>query len=542
VRARADSVAYRTAKFVARNKLTVGAAAIVFATVILGAAISIWQAFEATKQRDRALSLAARNEAVTDFMTSMLTEVAPADQPVRVADLIERSQRILISNEDIPEHRAAILGSLAAYYLSSGKPAMAEPLLTTSLELTAAGSDPGLRSVLLCDSAYAAQLLGRADDASRLIEQGLELSRDDAVAAVSCLRNRAYMAQNSYDARGALEYAKRAQARLSDLPLPKPDTEAQLLADIAAAHYLAGHNGEAERYYARALEKMQRMGRGESPSIFFLRNNWGIASFSAGDTRRALAQYEEALRIATQGSIGGEPPPYLLLNRASALAALGRNTEAIEAYGVAIESATRSGNNTVRITGLAARATTYVAIGDLDRAERELSELAPEVGKSIPVGSVPAMTILYAMARLDCERGQHSAALASLARIIAFFEGRGVAVAAIVRAHALRAEVHLRQGNAAAAMADARRALEVSRTLQGDKPYSSHTGTALAMMALIHESTGDLAAARTVATEAVPHLVETLGTNHPETRRVQRLAEADDTSVPGHASAAAGSS
>jgi serine/threonine protein kinase len=524
VAARADSFAYRASKFVARNKLAVGAAVVVFVTVVAAAGVSTWQAVEATRQRDRALSLAARNEAVTDFMTSMLTEVAPADQPVRVGDLIERSQEILINEDDIPEHRAAILGSLAAYYLSSGKPALAEPLLTRALELTEAGTDPGLRSVFLCDSAYAAQLLGRPEDATKLIEQGLELSQGDAVSAVSCLRDRAYIAQNSYDAEAALNYAMRAQARLKDVPVPKPDTEAQLLADIAAAHYLAGHNGEAERYYAESLEKMKQMGRGESPSIFFLRNNWGIASFSAGDTRRALEQYEEALRIATQGSIGGKPPPYLLLNRASALAALARYSEALEAYGVAIESAARAGNNAVRVASLAARANTYAVMGNVDRAERELAVIAPEIGKTVPADSVPAMTILYAVARVDSQRGRHREALVGLTKIIAFFDSRGVAVAAIVRALVLRGEVHLQQGNTAAAMADARRALEISRKLQGDKPYSSHTGVALSLVARIRESGGDPGAAKSEAAEAVSHLVETFGADHPQTREAQQFA------------------
>ena len=51
-----------------------------------------------------------------------------------------------------------------------------------------------------------------------------------------------------------------------------------MLADIAAAHYLAGRNADAERFYAEALDKHIKMGRGESPSVFFIRNNWGIAS------------------------------------------------------------------------------------------------------------------------------------------------------------------------------------------------------------------------------------------------------------------------
>ena len=197
---------------------------------------------------------------------------------------------------------------------------------------------------------------------------------------MQCLRNRAFIAQNTNDPQAALEYAQQAQARLKQSPIAKPDVEAELLADIAAAQYLAGRNDAAERYYADALAKFIAMGRGESPSIFFLRNNWGIASFASGDPRRALEQYDEALRIAVQRSIGGEPPPYLLINRATALVALTRYDDALAAYGTAIESATRAGNAGVRIAGVAGRANTRLLMGDVDGAERELAPLTPEIG------------------------------------------------------------------------------------------------------------------------------------------------------------------
>jgi tetratricopeptide (TPR) repeat protein len=508
---------------VVRNKLTVIAAAIVLLTIVAAAVVSIQQAIEATRQRDRALSLAARNAAVVDFVTSMLTEVAPADQPVRVADLIERSQSILINEDSIPEHRAAILGMLSGYYLSSGKPAQAEGLLTRSLELTERTTDVELRSVLMCESAYAASLLGRPADAMRLIEQGLSASRAYPTTSVQCLRDRAYIAQNTFDPQAALDYAQQAQARLKESPVPKPDVEAQLLADIAAAHYLAGRNGAAERFYAEALEKLTELGRGESPSVFFLRNNWGIASFAAGDIRHALEQYDEALRIAVERSIGGEPPPYLLLNRAFALATLARYPEALEAYRAAIESATRAGNAGVRIGSLASRANMYVTMGDVRSAELELAAIAPEVGKSIPPDSVPAKTITQVQARIDAEHGRFPEAIAGLTQIIEFFDGRKMAVAPVVRALNFRGDVYLRAGNADAALADARRALEVSRGLQGDKPYSCLTGQSLLLMARIHESHGEHSTARIVAEQAVPQLVETLGAEHPDVHRAQQF-------------------
>jgi serine/threonine-protein kinase len=525
VSARPDSLLYRAGKFVVRNRLVVSAATIVLLTIVAAAAVSIWQAIEATRQRDRALSLAARNEAVIDFVNGMLTEVAPAEQPVRVADLIERSRSILIREDSIPEHRAAILSMLSAYYLSSGKPAQAQDMLTRARELTEATTDDDLRALLLCESAYAASLLGRPDDARVLIEKGLETSADTD-SEVQCLRNRGYIAQNTNDAQAALDYALRAQARVRESPIPKPDVEAMILADIAAAHYLAGRNGDAERFYAQALAKMTEIGRGESPSVFFLRNNWGAASNSAGDTRRALEQYDEALRIAVQRSIGGEPPPYLLLNRASALSSLARYPEALEAYRVAIESATRAGHTGVRIGALAYRAGTYLLMGDIDGAEREVADIAPEIGKSVPPDSVPAMTILQVQARVDAARGRFPEAIARLTKIVEFFDGRHMAVAPLARALNFRADAHLGKGDADAALADARRALEISRRLQGDKPWSSLTGLSLLSIARIQESAGDHEAARVAAREALPHLIETLGPDHPDARRAEQYGGA----------------
>ena len=522
VSARADSFAYRTGKFVVRNRLAVGAAAIVLLTIIAGAAVSVWEAIEATRQRDRALSLVARNDAVIEFVKGMLTEVAPADQPVRVADLIERSRSILIREDDIPEHRAAILSMLSSYYLSSGNPAQAQDMLARARELTEATTDRDLRALLLCESAYAASLLGRLDDAKLLIEQGLAASVH-TTSEVQCVRNRGFIAQNTNDPQAALEYALRAQTLLRASPIPKPDIEAFVLADIAAAHYLAGRNGEAERFYAQALAKMTEIGRGESPSVFFLRNNWGLASNSAGDTRRALEQYDEALRIAVQRSVGGEPPPYLLVNRASALSSLARYPEALEAYRIAIESATRAGHTNVRVGALAYRAGTFLLMGDTQRAERELADIAPLVGNSVPADSVPAMLIMQVQARIDAAHGRFAEAIAGLTKIVEFYDGRSMAVAPLVRALNFRADAHLGKGETDAAIADARRALEISRRLQGDKPWSSLTGLSLLTIARMDESRGDNEAARLAAKEALPHLRETLGPEHPDARRAAQF-------------------
>ena len=160
-------------------------------------------------------------------------------------------------------------------------------------------------------------------------------------------------------------------------------------------------------------------------------------------------------------------------------------------------------------------------MGEVARAERELAAIAPQVGKSIPADSVPAMTILQVQARLDAARGRWPQAVGGLTRIVDFFDGRRMAVAPLARVLILRGELHLAQGNTGAAKADAARALEVARALQGDKPHSSLTGQSLLLEARIQATVGEDATARQTAKQAVAHLAETLAADHPDTRRAR---------------------
>jgi hypothetical protein len=145
---------------------------------------------------------------------------------------------------------------------------------------------------------------------------------------------------------------------------------------------------------------MTEIGRGESPSVFFLRNNWGLASNSAGDTRRALEQYDEALRIAVQRSIGGEPPPYLLVNRASAL----RASRAIRKRSTLIVS--RSNRQRAPATKRARRRARVslrhiLAHGRCTPRRSGAGRYRTARRQSVPADSVPAMVIMQVQARID---------------------------------------------------------------------------------------------------------------------------------------------
>lgn len=86
-------------------------------------------------------------------------------------------------------------------------------------------------------------------------------------------------------------------------------------------------------------------------------------------------------------------------------------------------------------------------MGNIGQAEPEVAEIAPEVGKSIPPDSVPAMMILQVQARIHAARGRFPEAISGFTKIVEFFDGRQMAVAPLVRALNFRADANLGKGD-----------------------------------------------------------------------------------------------
>lgn len=525
VQARRGASWYRLRKFIDRHRLEVAVSGAAVTGLIIAIGYALFQGHEAAIQRDRALAMSARNASVVNFFSDMLTEAAPNDEPIRVPELLDRSQQLLLGSYVDPEHQAAVLSLLAEYYLTAGDPARARPLLDRAARLVAAGNDEALTAQLTCINAYALSLENRRDEALDMMARGLALSRMEPLAEVQCEQKRAFIAQNSNDAAGALEHVLAAQAALRRARTANPQLEAGILGDIAYAHYLGGHTAEADRYYQQALDLYGQIGRAESPSTFTLRNNWGIASYAAGDNRRALENYDEALRIARQRAPTAVPPVYLLTNRALTLVSLGRYPEALQAFELAIDAARKANNVPTQLTSLVNRAGTWLNMGDAPRAARELAAVEAQFGSVIPPDSVPAVSIRYLKGRLALARGELTQALAEFSATIDFFDQRGMAVAPVTRALNFRAQVHARRGDIAAARVDIRRSLEICHKLQDAKPYSSLTGAALLQLAEVEAATKNAQVARGTASKAFDHLSATLGATHPDALRAQELAQ-----------------
>jgi serine/threonine protein kinase len=123
VGARKDTVGYRAAKFVRRNRLAVSAAAVVLVAVMAGLVVALWQAEVARHQRDVAQREKLKAERINDFLQDMLGAAAPEMKgvDVKIVDLLgEASRRARIELANQPDLMADVLMTLGRTYISLG--------------------------------------------------------------------------------------------------------------------------------------------------------------------------------------------------------------------------------------------------------------------------------------------------------------------------------------------------------------------------------------------------------------------------------------
>lgn len=146
--ARGDSFGYRAGKFFRRNLLASIASGIAIASLVAGAALAMWQAREATRERDRARTAAHHAEEISRLLGSMLTSADPVRGEGRevkvVALLAGASARLGSELAGQPGVEGSLRETLGETYRNLGLAADAEREFKRAVELhSKAGDDFG---------------------------------------------------------------------------------------------------------------------------------------------------------------------------------------------------------------------------------------------------------------------------------------------------------------------------------------------------------------------------------------------------------------
>jgi serine/threonine protein kinase len=506
VRAQADTYIYRTRKFLARNKLGVAAGTAVVLAISVAAAGFAWEARRATQQRDRALIMASRSDAVSQFLEDLVTDAGQSEAPTNVADLLSRSEQLAnLEYKDYPEHRAAILGMLGAYYSRTSNIAKALSLQEQALRMAEGTGDLELQDELHCDHA-ATNAVQRPEEAKQEINRVIARPGVEPIRVVECLGTSNLIARHMGDGPVARGDATRALSLLSQIRQPPPSMEPSLLAALAESEYYLGMSRESDRDFAAALSRYEAIGLGESFLAQAARNSWANSNFNV-EPRVALQLLEASMQILQRNSPASPIPGNFLANRGSALERIGRYSEALPAYEKCITSAEAAHDIPSIVACQIGAAAVYRFQRNLAEAERRYS-LAAHAGEAaqLPAAGMVMRRTLLERARLDLEKGSARSALDHANLGIGDLSNNPSMAGALL----IRAECSLQLGLLESAMADAQQSLSVAQKMAGNKPYSYQVAGASLMVGRVLLAQGDRAGARRAVTAAVEHFSHTV--------------------------------
>jgi len=310
--ARPDSLRYRTAKFVRRNRRAVTVASV---TIILVVGLVIFFTVRLARARNSALAEAARTQRIQRFMTNLFQggdeAAGPADD-LRVATVVDRGVQEANSLDGDPKVQAELYGTLGGIYQKLGKLDRADTLLSLALERR--------RALFGTDSAEVAESLvalgelrsdqAQLQQAEQLVRQGLDMSKrhlppqHPAIGkATSALGT---ILENRGDYNQAIQVLEEA-VRLQSLPLAAEADLAATLSELANCQFYVGHFDISESINQRVLAMDRRIYGERHPQVANDLINLGAIQYEQAHFPEAEKYQRQALDI-TQGFYGRDHP------------------------------------------------------------------------------------------------------------------------------------------------------------------------------------------------------------------------------------------
>jgi serine/threonine-protein kinase len=501
---------YQLRKFVSRHRLAVALSTVAIVALCALSVFALQLAHVATRERDQAVALASRNNAISDFLDMLITEAAEADHVVTVRDMIARSERLaLLDSSGNNETRAAVLDMLARRYQSLGDRGKAAELTERALGLLQSSPSSPLRSEIRCGYALIISGMGRTEEAMLILAEELRHPSSDPAALSECLSSRAQLAYEAGDADAGLAYALQALAAARSGGPLSAFSEANSLDTVAFGYRVQGRQDEALHFSELTLQKLAQAGREWSPGALVARNNHAYLLESAGVPQRALQTYDEILGVLAERDPSADPPVYLLVNRGRSLESTGRFEQARASLERGLAVAQTSENTDAQVLCLSGLSRIATQMGDLAAAERYLGKATQVVSSPQQVEKFP--TVPLAVGSLALAKGNLDEAGRRFDQAAA---NKGN-IAAVIYGKLGKAEVELRAGEPAAAERDAQAALDAAKSSQAGLPHSQLVGRSWLMLGRALQARGQGAQAHRAFEAAVSELSNTVDDDHP---------------------------
>lgn len=444
VSARADTLHYRAAKFVRRNRLAVAAAAAVVAALTGGVVVTTREAHKAQlaqeaalkesalarTERDRARSAeqtanqerntavaerqradteAATAKAVSDFLENdLLGQASPnaqAGQDLKVRTALDRAaERIEGKFPGKPLVEADIRSTIGESYNALGLYADAQKQYEHAAALRRAALGERNRDTLdsLTSIAVLERLQGKLDEAEKLYDHILDIQRaefgEKDSSTLLTMTNLAVVYSHQQKYARSLEFNQKALAIEKSLLGPESIDTLRTMNNIGVDYTKLGRYDEAERLYRQILEIRRRVQGPAHPNTIFTANNLAVVyGRIGGKPAEAEKLYRETLDVQ-QRILGADHPDTLLtMNNLGLLW-----TQQPDKYADAEDMLTRSAEARARVLGAAHQDTmdARLSVGIVQILERKY----PQAESTLrPLCDAYAASGMQVWQRYSCE-------------------------------------------------------------------------------------------------------------------------------------------
>jgi hypothetical protein len=531
ISARPDTVPYRVAKFVRRNRGSVVSSLLVAIGLILTSAFALSQMQAARAQRDRALEEAKRANAQADLTQYILDDKVSRLSPSAESQRLDRARQFLAARfRNDPLLAARLLIDVSGRYIDIGDFKTAANVAVQAENIGHRFDDADILGQLACirteDLAIARDFTAARAQLAQGFAQMRRLSPVPPGIEAECATAEAFVVQADGDFARAIDHLR---GTVADLDRAGMHGSARYLAtsnDLARALAIAGQYREAWEVGSRNVGLGSEMGRADTGAYLAYVNGLCSALRNGGQPSKAVAYIDASTaRVrhdAGYADMGVSSESCWALSRLDS----GQPQQAEPAI---LEAARKAEQGGVTYQASLLRASAVIAAlarADLATAEVRWAELLPDEEHRLAANEkgIEVVRLLLVSARLDIARHRPDEALKSLERAGALIASRQQRTNPDARElEALRSSALIAEQRYVEAEEHAQAALELARISAVDPKSSSWIGEALVLRARAEAAAGGKSAPAT-AQEALSHLVANLDPTHPLIAQAREIA------------------
>jgi tetratricopeptide (TPR) repeat protein len=529
VLAQPDRIGYRLHKFLRRNRVATAVTVAFALAVITGAAVSVWQMFEARAQRDAALLHQRRAEAFSQFLGVILHDAGGGGTPLTSTALLERGVAMLEGQRNMDMEVTAFMWyEVARSFRLVSQTDRERAMLERSIagarrigdnNLAAAGQCALAWSLLERDQARAQQVFASAREVLSAEPHAADY------AQLECLRAESRLLQVEGDPAGAITLIEAARPRIETLRQRQGFHYALIMDQLAGLYRAVERNKDSLAISASLLQSLRDNGRGGSMAEMMLMSSHARDLCRVGEILDCFAIHEEVLQRAARAQMQRLPPVGIRFRAGVAAQALGRYDRSLELADAELEIARASGNRAALGNGLLLRSSALLQLKRFDEAARDMAE-AERLWNANPGAFAPLLREAGQFrVELALARGELANARVAMETLLAQTgDGARPDAGRSDRLLRLAARVALDGQDAARAERLAGEALTIARRDARHEDRSANVGLAALLRAESRERLGRRADALVDVALAIRALTNALGPEHAESQRARALA------------------